>query len=227
MNPCQTGPFDTLKSPLPISRRMSNVAVSWTGGRDSSLALYESELMGCRINCLLTFAPSRERFLAHPLALMKLQARALALPHLVIAVEEPFERSYENAIASVKEERGIDALVTGDIGEVAGHDPNWMADRSTHCGVDLLRPLWHQDRLELLNRLLSLGFKTVFRALRGLGSQRNGLDWSSLTVHWCASVNWLNRLGLMLAENRGNTTRGSWTDQDSRRALEWVHIRST
>ena len=158
--------FDTLKSPLQISRRMSNVAVLWTGGKDSSLALYESEMMGCRINCLLTFAPSQERFLAHPLALMKLQAQALVLPHVVVAVEEPFERSYENAIASVKEERGIDALVTGDIGEVAGHDPNWMADRSGHCGVDLFRPLWHRDRLELLNRLLSLGFKAVFSCVK-------------------------------------------------------------
>ena len=145
---------------------MSNVAVSWTGGKDSSLALYEAEMSGCRINCLLTFAPSQERFLAHPLAIMRLQARALGLSHHVVVVEEPYERSYENAISSVREEYGIDALVTGDIGEVAGMDPNWMGDRCARCGLDILRPLWHQDRLKLLNRLLQLRFKVLFSCVK-------------------------------------------------------------
>lgn len=145
---------------------MSNVAVSWTGGKDSSLALYEAEMSGCRINCLLTFTPSQGGFLAHPLAFMRLQAQALGLPHRAVVVEEPFERGYENAILSLKEERGIDALVTGDISEIAGHDSNWMVDRGARCGVDVLRPLWHRDRLELLNRLLSLRFKILFSCVK-------------------------------------------------------------
>jgi uncharacterized protein (TIGR00290 family) len=145
---------------------MRNVAVSWTGGKDSSLALYEAEMSGCEINCLVTFAPSLESFLAHPIAFMRLQAQALGLPHLVINVGEPFEQGYENAISSLREERGIDALVTGDIGEVAGHDPNWMVDRGQRCGVDVLRPLWHRDRLALLNKVLSLGFRVVFSCVK-------------------------------------------------------------
>jgi len=149
-----------------ISSGMSNVAVSWTGGKDSSLSLYEAEMLGYRIKCLVTFAPTQERFLAHPIAFMRLQAQALDLPHHVITVEEPYERSYENAISSLKEKHGIDTLVTGDISEIAGHDTNWMADRSAHCDVDLLRPLWHRDRLELLNRLLSLRFKILFSCVK-------------------------------------------------------------
>ncbi len=163
---CLAEPFDTLKFSRLISSDMSHVAVSWTGGKDSSLALYEAEATGCEVKCLVTFAPHQERFLAHPLALMKLQAQALVLPHYVIEVEEPYERGYENAISSLKKERGIDALVTGDISEVAGHESNWMADRCERCGVDVLSPLWHRDRLELLNRLLSLGFKAVFSCVK-------------------------------------------------------------
>ena len=145
---------------------MSSVAVSWTGGKDSSLALYEIERAEYRVDCLVTFAPSQERFLAHPLAFMKLQAQALGLPHYVIIVEEPYEQGYESAISSLKQERGIDALVTGDIGEVAGHPANWMADRTARCGIDLLRPLWHRDRLELLKKLLSLRFKVIFSCVK-------------------------------------------------------------
>jgi diphthine-ammonia ligase len=149
-----------------ISSGLSSVAVSWTGGKDSSLALYETEMSGHRIDCLVTFAPRQERFLAHPLAFMRLQAQALGLPHQVITVEESFERGYESAISSLKEERGIDALVTGDISEVAGHATNWMMDRCRSCGIELFRPLWHRDRLELLNRLLSLRFKIVFSCVK-------------------------------------------------------------
>jgi uncharacterized protein (TIGR00290 family) len=145
---------------------VSGVAVSWSGGKDSSLALYETERSGYRIDCLVTFAPSRERFLAHPLAFIRLQAQAMGLPHLVITVEEPYEQGYENAISSLKQERGIGALVTGDIGEIVGHPANWMVDRSARCGINLLRPLWHRDRLELLNRLLSLGFKIIFSCVK-------------------------------------------------------------
>ena len=145
---------------------MPNVAVSWTGGKDSSLALYEAEVSGCEINCIVTFAPSQQSFLAHPIAFMRLQAQALGLPHHVINVEEPFEQGYENAITSLKEEHGIDGIVTGDIGEVAGHDTNWMVDRGKRCGIDVLRPLWHRDRFGLLSKLLSLGFKVVFSCVK-------------------------------------------------------------
>lgn len=149
-----------------ISTGMSSVAVSWTGGKDSSLALYETEMSGYRINCLVTFAPSQERFLAHPLAFMRLQAQALGLEHRVITLEEPYERGYENAISSLNEECGINALVTGDISEIAGHATNWMMDRCTNCGIDLFRPLWHRDGLQILNRLLSLRFRIVFSCVK-------------------------------------------------------------
>ena len=145
---------------------MSNVAVSWTGGKDSSLALYEIGKLGSEVSCLVTFVPRGERLLAHPLDFIDFQSRALGIPHYAIPVEEPFDLSYENAIASLKEQHGIDTLATGDIGEVAGHNPNWIVDRATRCGIDVVRPLWHQDRIGLLNRMLKLRFKIVFSCVK-------------------------------------------------------------
>jgi len=140
--------------------------VSWTGGKDSSLALYEAKMLGSTIECLVTFAPSQEMFLAHPLGFMALQAQALGLPHYVFEVGEPFDVGYEHAISSLKEKHGVSTLVTGDIAEVAGHDPDWMTDRCARCGIDLIKPLWHRDRAELLNILLSLKFKVVFSCVK-------------------------------------------------------------
>jgi diphthine-ammonia ligase len=145
---------------------MSKVAISWTGGKDSSLALHETVKSGDVVDCLVTFAPKGEKFLAHPLALMALQAQALELPHCVLEVKEPFEPGYEKAIFSLIEKRGVNTLVTGDIGEIAGHDPDWMVNRCASCGVDLKRPLWHRNRVELLEKLLSLEFTVIFSCVK-------------------------------------------------------------
>jgi diphthine-ammonia ligase len=145
---------------------LSRIAVSWTGGKDSTLALYEAEMLGGVVDCLVTFAPSQVSLLAHPLAFLAVQAQALGLPHYVFNVKEPFDLGYEDAILSVKKKRGISALVTGDIGEVAGHDPDWMTERCRRCDVNLIKPLWRRDRTELLKTLLSLKFKVVFSCVK-------------------------------------------------------------
>jgi len=177
---------------------MSRVAVSWTGGKDSSLALYEAEMSDDVIDCLVTFAPSQERFLAHPLRFMALQAQALSLPHHVFEIEEPFDLSYEKAISSLKEKRGISALVTGDIGEVAGHDPDWMVDRCARCDIDLIEPLWHWDRVGLLNRLLSLKFKVVFSCVKRpwFTDKWLGLDLSPSSVEHLIEISKRTRLDI-------------------------------
>ena len=146
--------------------RMPNAAMLWTGGKDSSLALYEAGTLGCDISCLVTFAPRQERFLAHPVAFMRLQAQALGLPHYVLNIEEPFDVGYEDAIFSLKERQGVDTLVTGDIAEAVGHDQNWIEERGANCGVEVVRPLWHRDRVELLNKLLLLRFRAVFSCVK-------------------------------------------------------------
>ena len=145
---------------------MSKAAVSWTGGKDSSLAFYEAKILGYEICSLVTFDWSQELFLTHPLGLINLQAQALGCPHYRIKVNEPFDQSYESAISSLKKQHGIDTLVTGDIGEVAGHDPNWLVDRAAHSKVNVVRPLWHNDKIELLNKLLNLKFRVVFSCVK-------------------------------------------------------------
>lgn len=144
----------------------SNAAMLWTGGKDSSLAFYEMGLLGCKINCLVTFVWNQEVPLAHPLDFIGLQAQALGLRHLRMDVAEPYDESYEEAISTLKEQHGIDTLVTGDIDEIAGHDPNWLIERAARCNVKVVRPLWQRDRLQILNKLLAVGFKVAFSCVK-------------------------------------------------------------
>ncbi len=133
----------------------------WTGGKDCSLALYEAGRDGYDVCCLVTFAPLNPNFLAHPPGFIKMQAQALALPHYILSITEPFEKSYETALGKLRDEMGICTVITGDIAEVNG-SPNWIRERSRPVGMKVHTPLWGRDRLTLLRQQLASGFKVVF-----------------------------------------------------------------
>lgn len=143
----------------------SNAAVLWTGGKDSVLALHEARRGGCRVRCLVTFAPPEPDFLAHPVAIMKLQAEALGLPHFLWPVQPPFAESYGAGLRWLKEAMHIDTVITGDIAEVGGSQ-NWIRERSRPAGMNVLTPLWGRDRLALLRQLLAAGFRVIFSCVK-------------------------------------------------------------
>jgi diphthine-ammonia ligase len=139
----------------------AHAAVLWTGGKDSALALHEARRNGCRVRCLVTFAPPEPDFLAHPVSVMKLQAEALGLPHFLWPVRAPFAESYEAGLCGLNETMHIDTVITGDLAEVGGA-PNWIRERSRPAGMNVLTPLWGRDRLTLLRQLLAAGFEVIF-----------------------------------------------------------------
>lgn len=155
---------------------MQAAAVLWTGGKDCSLALYEARRDGYDVHCLVTFVPPQPNFVAHPLVFIKMQAQALALPHYILSINEPFEESYETALCGLRDEMGINTLITGDIAEVNGK-LNWIRERSRPVGMNVHTPLWGRDRLTLLQQQLASGFKAIF---------------SCVDTRWLA-VDWVGR----------------------------------
>jgi len=136
---------------------MTDAAMLWTGGKDSALALQEARQTGYNIRCLVTFAPVQAAFLAHPLDFIKLQAQAMALPHYVLPISTPYAEAYETSLRRLKDELGIDCVVTGDIAAGDGK-PNWIRERSCPVGMNVSTPLWGRDRNALLRQLLRQGF---------------------------------------------------------------------
>ncbi|MEQ8207052.1 MAG: hypothetical protein RIA65_12805, partial [Woeseia sp.] len=80
------------------------VAILWTGGKDSALALSRTIASGAHVVCLATFAPPDALFRAHPLDVMRLQASALNLPHVVLPVSAPYERGYELGLEQLRDQ---------------------------------------------------------------------------------------------------------------------------
>ena len=140
-------------------------AMLWTGGKDSTLALLEARRMGLEVVSLVTFAPPYARFRAHPLEVIRVQAESLGVPHRTLEVQAPHEEDYRRQIGRLCESLQLQALVTGDIAEVNGH-PNFIEDRCREFGVEVIRPLWHADRLQLLQRLFSFEMSVIFSCVK-------------------------------------------------------------
>lgn len=137
----------------------------WTGGKDSCLALYEALNTGYDVATLVTFAPPNPRFLAHPLRVMRLQAQALQIPHVVFEVNEPLREGYTKALTILRDVEGVGTLVTGDIDIIDGH-PNWIQECSSTLGLNVVSPLWKREREEILLKFLELGFTVVFSCVK-------------------------------------------------------------
>lgn len=137
----------------------------WTGGKDSSLAFYKAQLAGYEVVSLLTFVRGGADFLAHPVSFMKYQAKAMGLPHYEIAINPPFEDTYEKAIRFIRKKHKIDVLITGDIAEIDGH-PNWIRERSMNFDINVVTPLWGANRYQLLTEFLSYGFRAIISCIK-------------------------------------------------------------
>lgn len=162
---------------------MERAAVSFTGGKDCVLAMHlygsdkqlltavpqheaglrwsqEDSQAACRrFSLLVTFAPPDAQFKAHPLDVIKAQARALQLPHELCEVdpEHPLE-SYKQHLHQLHQQHGITKLITGDILDVAG---GFMQKAAEGTGIQLVTPLWQQPRCLLLQSVLDLGIRAV------------------------------------------------------------------
>lgn len=147
-------------------RKKERVAVVlWTGGKDSALALHRAAEAEYSIRELVTFAPPRARFRAHPLAVMRMQAEVLGIPHRTIEIRRPYRASYERALGRLHR-AGIRTLVTGDIDLVAGA-PNWIRECARPFGLEVFAPLWRQARTRILNALLRHRFEVTFSCVEG------------------------------------------------------------
>ena len=128
--------------------------MSWSGGKDSCLALLRALDKGISVPALATFVPKDGReFLAHPRSIIEKQARELNMTHLFLPVSEPYDRSYEERISELRDTVHVEGVITGDIDVVENH-LNWIEERCSELGMNAIRPLWKNDRLSLMNEIL-------------------------------------------------------------------------
>jgi len=157
-----------------MTKNSKRAFISWTGGKDSSLALFLAKEIGYEILGLVTFIPESSSFRAHPLHVIKKQAESLNLPWRKLTVKDPYKQSYEKALIKLKDEFAIDYIITGDIDLIDNHPDNYMKERCEVVGLKIFNPLWQKSRNDIWALLLSNNFKVVITFAK---KESLAIDW--------------------------------------------------
>lgn len=137
-----------------------NCFCSWSGGKDSCLALYRAMQEGYTPRKLMTmFSLENNISTAHrlPEKVIQAQAKAIGVDSLISkCCFDAYEAAFVENLKSLKGE-GIGYGVFGDID--FPENRKWEEDVCAKAGLIPLLPLWQQDREMLVKSFLDLGFK--------------------------------------------------------------------
>jgi uncharacterized protein (TIGR00290 family) len=142
-------------------------AHSWSGGKDSALALELAIEGGAQPGALLTMMDeSGERSRSHglPLAVLQAQAAALDLPLVTCNTTwESYTPAFVAALAQLAD-AGCSDCVFGDI-DIDDH-LRWCRDVCAQAGISARHPLWQSGRPELVEELLARGWTAFVVVVR-------------------------------------------------------------
>lgn len=140
--------------------------ISWSGGKDSMLALYYAQQQKINVRALLTSVnTAHDRISMHGVrrSLLLRQAHSLQLPLYTIELsEEPGIKEYEDALGisydRLKKE-GFGHAIFGDI--FLEELRNYREAQLARHGLQGVFPLWKTDSGILMNEFISAGFKAI------------------------------------------------------------------
>jgi len=141
---------------------------SWSGGKDSCLALYRALKAGARPAFLLTILQEDgTRSRSHGLEPGVLQAQALSL-EIPLVTRNASWSDYEAVFSATLQElkaAGVKAGVFGDI-DLEDHRL-WEEKVCGAAGIEACLPLWKTPRQALLDEFLTCGFEALIVVVNG------------------------------------------------------------
>lgn len=143
------------------------VAMFWSGGKDSSIALYR--LLNderYEVQALVTTISERyKRISMHgvPQALLQQQAAAIGIPLLEMEVPHaPDNSAYEVALGKIYSQLRTSGITHVAYGDIFLEDLRAYRDKlMQQAGLTGIYPLWKEDTSSLYDEFLALGFKAI------------------------------------------------------------------
>jgi len=156
------------------------LAALFSGGKDSTFAIYEAKSQGHQIACLITILPlSEESMLLHfpNIKLTKLQSKSMKIPQLTI---ESHSNEYDleaNALELIlndaKKKYGIEGIVHGGI--LSKFQKNLFTKVCSKIEIDITSPLWNKNQKDYMKKLIKSGFRFIIVSVTSSGLDESWL----------------------------------------------------
>ena len=143
--------------------------MSWSGGKDSCLALWRAQKLGIHITHLLTaLDESGLKTRSHGVskALILAQGQSLGMKNEFISASwQDYEQDFISKLKQLHIDEGITQAIFGDIDLIPHRE--WEEKVCTEANMIACLPLWNENRLSLVNEFLDIGFKAKVTCVDG------------------------------------------------------------
>jgi len=148
-----------------------NTAVLFSGGKDSTLALYYA-LNYTKVKCLISIIsknPFSYMFHTPNINLVEKQSKALEIPIIIRKTKGEKEKELkdlEEAISLAVKKYKIQGIVTGTLSSI--YQTSRIQKICNKLSIECFNPLWQKDQFELLKEIIKLKFKVIITGVFAL-----------------------------------------------------------
>lgn len=156
------------------------LAALFTGGKDSTYAIYLAQKQGHEVVCLVTIKsenPDSYMFHTPAIELTELQAESMEMPHIIASTEGEKEEELEDlelAIRIAKEKFEFEGILTGAL--FSEYQRSRIEKICAKLGLECISPLWHKDQEEEMRELVEKGFEFIFTGIAAEGLDKSWLN---------------------------------------------------
>ncbi|MGH9998601.1 MAG: diphthine--ammonia ligase [Nitrosopumilaceae archaeon] len=157
-----------------------NLAALFSGGKDSTFAIYKEKQKGNNIACAVTIFPKSDEsmFLHYPnIDITKLQAKSMNIPHIFSQTNsndvETEMQEIQKLLEQAKKDYSIEGLVHGGI--LSEFQKERFENISSKLNLKIFSPLWQINQKEYLKDLLEAKFRFIITSVSSAGLDESWL----------------------------------------------------
>jgi ABC transporter with metal-binding/Fe-S-binding domain ATP-binding protein len=146
------------------------LAALFSGGKDSTYAIYQATKMGHNVKCLLTIMTLSENshLLHHPnIFATTLQAKSMGVPQILLEsksdeIQDELDL-LKQGLVQAKKDHSIEGVVHGGI--LSEFQKTKFESISQDLGLKVIAPIWKKDQKQYMQQLINSGFEFVISAI--------------------------------------------------------------
>ena len=161
-----------------VNGNFMNVAILFSGGKDSTMALYHALEAKEDVRYLLSMkSRNDESYMFHVpnIHITDLLSQALDIPIMSVetdGIKEEELNDLKKAFVDLKQ-LGVEAIYTGALYSV--YQKSRIEKLCDEVGLKAISPYWHVDELEYMRKIVSLGFEVIICGVAAWGLDESWL----------------------------------------------------